>query len=344
MSKRETGTLHWSAPQFPYSIECPHSVLEQMRGHSLSGGNHSEEAGVLFGRRGEQLLRILAWRPISRRNPGGSRFSLSNEDRQDLDRLLEDAASDPELQVLHPLGWFVSHPMVCMSGDDVALYHRFFPERWQVTLVLEQTAEGPARAGFFFREQNGAIHLDATANEFAIAGARAAQRASAPAKPEPVQASRRLLWSAAGMAVLFCLLGAAAFLSWTRSPGNQSNGLQIHDDAGVLTVSWDGRSAEIAKSSSVMVLINDGTPLDPIAVDSMTAQRGSLTYRRRSQQVNVKLVIHRPGKSDVEKTASFSGPPVLIAEPELEAAQKETSDLREESAKLREQHNGRKKK
>jgi proteasome lid subunit RPN8/RPN11 len=67
-------------------------------------------------------------------------------------------AMNEELEMYYPgkqlVGWYHTHPRmaVFLSGYDVFLHENFFPEAWQVALVMEpHTVQG----GFFIRQQNG---------------------------------------------------------------------------------------------------------------------------------------------------------------------------------------------
>ena len=56
------------------------------------------------------------------------------------------------------VGWYHTHPRmgVFLSGHDLWLHEHFFPEPWQVALVIEPHS---GSGGFFVRETDG--HLDA---------------------------------------------------------------------------------------------------------------------------------------------------------------------------------------
>jgi hypothetical protein len=61
---------------------------------------------------------------------------------------------EPALAGLTPVGWFHSHTRseICLRDDDLALHNQFFPETWQIALVIQPGMDGSTRAGFFFRE------------------------------------------------------------------------------------------------------------------------------------------------------------------------------------------------
>lgn len=159
----------WRIPQFPRAIEYPLEVMEEIRAYScdellqLSHGG-DEVGGVLFGTRRDELIRILTWRPIACDHTQGEGLRLSYNDRMNLAVQLEMARQNPDLKDLRPLGWFVSHPRgdVSMSASDLEIYSGFFPEAWQIALVICPKQSGHAQAGFFVREAEDKLQSEAS--------------------------------------------------------------------------------------------------------------------------------------------------------------------------------------
>src|SRR5580704_3836721 len=151
--------VSWRVPQFPRSIEYPLEVMEEIRAFAcdellqLSHGG-DDVGGVLFGTRRDDLIRILTWRPMACDHTQGEGMRLSYNDRMNLAVQLEVARQNPDLKDLRPLGWFVSHVRggVSLSPADLEIYNGFFPEAWQVALVISPQGTGRAQAGFFVRE------------------------------------------------------------------------------------------------------------------------------------------------------------------------------------------------
>ena len=118
-----------------------------------------------------------AVRPIPCEYAAGPRFVLSARDQAALRDLLHAPSQDAGLAGLAPVGWFHSHTRseISLSAGDVELFNRFFPQPWQIALVVRPAVLGPSRAGFFFREAGGAIRADAGGRELQLtAGAAAA--------------------------------------------------------------------------------------------------------------------------------------------------------------------------
>jgi proteasome lid subunit RPN8/RPN11 len=204
MQTKELG-LHfefasWRVPQFSRAIEYPLEVMEEIRAFAcdeLLQLSHGGDAvgGVLFGTRREDLIRILTWRPLACDRTQGEGLKLSYNDRMNLAVQLEVARQNSDLKDLRPVGWFVSHLRtgVSLSPSDLETYNGFFPESWQVTLVICPQGRGHAQAGFFLREADGKLQTEASYQVFELAPLNlpvatepeAPRKAAIAAAPEP---------------------------------------------------------------------------------------------------------------------------------------------------------------
>ena len=196
--------VSWRVPQFQRSIEYPLEVMEEIRAFAcdellqLSHGG-DEVGGVLFGTRQEDLIRILTWRPMACEHTQGEALRLSYNDRMNLAVQVEVARLNPDLKDLRPVGWFVSHLRgdVSLSDSDLEIYNGFFPEAWQVALVIRPKGSGRAQAGFFMREAEDKVQSEASYQSFELApltpAAAATKVAVAPppdvASPQPPPAA-----------------------------------------------------------------------------------------------------------------------------------------------------------
>jgi proteasome lid subunit RPN8/RPN11 len=195
MQTKELG-LHfefasWRVPQSSRVIEYPLEVMEEIRAFAsdeLLQLSHGGDAvgGVLFGTRRDHLIRILTWRPIACGRTQGEGMKLSSNDRMNLAVQLEGARQNSDLKDLRPVGWFVSHlhSGVSLSPSDLETYNGFFPESWQVTLVICPQGRGHAQAGFFLRETDGKLQTEASYQVFELAPLNL-PAAPEPAVPEP---------------------------------------------------------------------------------------------------------------------------------------------------------------
>lgn len=196
----------WRVPEMPGGIEYPLDLMEEIRAFTCEellqvsrGGN--EVGGVLFGTRREGVIRILTWRPIACEHKHGAGFVLTAGDRMNLAVQLELARQNADLKDLRPVGCFVSHLEggVCLSDANVETYNGFFPESWQVALVICPQGERRASAGFFFRETGGKLETKASYQSFElqplVSGSAAAslvapKAETAAPKPEPAARTR----------------------------------------------------------------------------------------------------------------------------------------------------------
>ena len=188
------------------AIECAPEVMEAVRAAVIDGyfklvRGGLEVGGLLLGRREGETLHIAASRPIPCLHAYGPTFTLSDSDLAGLAKLLEASSRDPELKGLVPVGWYHSHTRsgLELSERDLEVHNRWFPEVWQVALVLRPERMRPTRAAFYVRDAQG---LPRQEPEFAVeplAGVRrttleapAVQRVEprqeAPARPEPATA------------------------------------------------------------------------------------------------------------------------------------------------------------
>jgi proteasome lid subunit RPN8/RPN11 len=175
LEEAKTAILLWTIPECPYRVSIPASVINEIRilaveaFYSVPRGG-VEIGGVFFGVRESNSLRIRAHRQIDCQYASGPSFTLSVRDQLGLSGLLDRFHSDPDLVGMVPLGWYHSHTRseIFLSPLDLELYSEFFPERWQIAMVLRPANLHPTRAGFFFRDRLGAVKSDAPLQEFKL--------------------------------------------------------------------------------------------------------------------------------------------------------------------------------
>jgi len=171
MEMSKDALLVWSVPDCPFRIEYLPQVLDDIRlavvdaFFSLPRGG-AEIGGILLGQNRDGMVTITDHRQLACEHCYGPSFQLSPRDESNLTELIKAAASDD----LHVVGWYHSHTRsdIFLSDEDLDIYRRHFPESWQVALVLKPHSYNPTRAGFFFRDANGAIRAESSAAEFAL--------------------------------------------------------------------------------------------------------------------------------------------------------------------------------
>ncbi len=120
--------------------------------HKLTRGG-LEVGGVLFGQRIGNSVRIVASRPMACEHAFGPSFILSEKDEAGLKTLLDSAVDEADLSGLVPVGWYHSHTRseISFSEQDLKVHERFFPEPWQISMILRPEKMRPTRAQFFLR-------------------------------------------------------------------------------------------------------------------------------------------------------------------------------------------------
>jgi hypothetical protein len=198
----ETKFGEWTAPQAnAVAVEYSLVVIEEIRqavteGYQRFARGGIEVGGILFGTYDGKTIRILAVREIACEHARGPSFILSDKDRAVLAEQLERDRLDVRLEGFQPVGFYVSHTRsdIFMQPADQETYEAFFPELWQVALVVKPGRAGVMRAGFFVREADGTLKTDASYLDFNFPD-RLAMPAShserAPMDRRPLSSERR---------------------------------------------------------------------------------------------------------------------------------------------------------
>jgi hypothetical protein len=346
----------WTVPEVQLSIEYAVHVLREINGYAVEGLKQLSRGGVavggvLFGSRAEKSVRIVTWRPVACEHVKGAAFILSQNDRNGLAQLLNQAQSDPELDGLHAIGWFVSHTRdgVSLSEPDTEVFSHFFPWSWQIALVVRPFRDRPSLGGFFVRDDEGRVKSDASYREFRIDGAsgQAARAVQYPvtaeheaavvnpkigrvpevvAQLDPVRPamhrlaparifSDRRLWIWAAPAILALIVWAVVVEKPVPPPiGPPSLGFRALDSSGQLRLEWDQYAQPIRTAKRGTLSIRDGRKT-PVQLDLDTAQlaSGSYLYARTSADLEVVLTVYPVPGAPVEESARFIGPPLGVA-------------------------------
>jgi proteasome lid subunit RPN8/RPN11 len=348
-----TGTIvapsfeTWSAPGNSFRIEYSQRVLEQIRETAVEGYHcvpHGgvETGGVLFGTLGENMVRIVAWRPVICEYARGPSFLLSEKDEAAFAETLQSWGGHAELAELEPMGWYRAHTRseILLSDTDLTFYNRFFPRPWQVALIVRPASFAPTRAGFFFREADGSIRAENSYREFTltpVATPKAAVREEAPpvleAPPAPAEHSTLAAedspappappspaskgtggpwkWYAATVSVL--LLAALGF--WLLNAYHQGVTLSATDLRGELRIAWDGSARSIGDAKSGSVDIDDNGVRTQVNLTQADLRAGSLFYARQSGDVAVRLTVYVPGNPPVVGATRFLKPGESVPPP-----------------------------
>lgn len=301
-----------------------------------------EVGGVLFGVRRDYGIRILTWRPMACEHALGPTLQLSARDRAELARLLQATPRDGDLAGLEPVGWFVSHTRsnILLSTSDLEIFESFFPEPWQVALVLQPAQSGQSRAGFFVREPGGQLKSEASYQDFEIKPMRRASRLaevpffkpkerpnsrpeshdaariarSEPAAPiifEPPRfhtfeqraTHRRWLW----MFPVILALVTAGFLLKQKylAPQNEPISLRVYDAGETIEIEWN-QAAEPVRAAHVAVIdIRDSGETKRYSLSDEELHQGKMSYLRRGGDLELKMTVYPVGSTPVQEFAHF---------------------------------------
>ncbi|MBI1855175.1 MAG: Mov34/MPN/PAD-1 family protein [Chloroflexi bacterium] len=127
-----------------YSRVCVHSVSD----------TRNEVGGILIGQwcvdeNNEQFIVIEHALPARYTRQGSVYLTFTQDSLVDIHEQIDTNYKGQKI-----LGWYHTHPSmgVFLSHYDTWLHNHFFPEPWQVALVVEPVS---STGGFFVRQKNG---------------------------------------------------------------------------------------------------------------------------------------------------------------------------------------------
>jgi hypothetical protein len=173
INHKSSEAIRWAPAGSPVQVEYTLGLMAQIRDHVIVGFHRLakrgiECGGVLYGRREGNRVFIEQIREIRCEYKLGPSFVLSDSDRLRLSQQLQEP--EPELAGLVAVGLYVSHTKDDLRATerDLTVYDSYFPNPWQVLLVLRPARQGSVRAGFFVREPGGRLHSDKSYEEFEL--------------------------------------------------------------------------------------------------------------------------------------------------------------------------------
>jgi proteasome lid subunit RPN8/RPN11 len=187
--------LTWTAPQCPFTIQYSTRALDDIRlavtdaFFSLPRGG-AEIGGILVGTFDGSRLFIQEHALLDCEHAFGPSFTISLNDEVRLRELLAHAPAKYGLQVV---GWYHSHTRsaIHLSDSDLEVHKLFFPEPWQIALVMKPHTFEPARIGFFFRERDGSMRTESSYQEVILEAQPMGyvMRGAPPLSPETARAA-----------------------------------------------------------------------------------------------------------------------------------------------------------
>jgi hypothetical protein len=351
----------WAVAESPITIEYSLVVIEEIRREvnegfqKLSRGG-IEVGGVLYGTREGREVRILAIRTIACEHARGPSFQLSDNDRASLDQQLVQDQSDPQLEGLLCLGWFLSHTRteIALTESDLELFSAYFPHPWQATLVVHPGRGGNMRAGFFVREADGTVNPERSYLEFNFPDRLAAvfdrgprpERSSAEprggfvqgsaavqlpardfARPQQVtlpetlpapqpEARRKWPWLLA-WGLAVVLVSGVGTRFYLAQTAAEPIGLAILEREGQLQIQWDATSRPVKNAVRGSLEITDGTHAVTVPLTPQMLAGGRFTYQRVGGDVQVRMSVEgSDGVKSPPVASQFLGPPPAKANDE----------------------------
>ena len=269
----------------------------------------------------------------------------------------------------------VAYPQrLALSPGELEIYSDFFPEPWQITLLVCPEPDGDTRGAFFGRESDGSVRSDSSVREFSfparpssILRKKEGRRQGKTAEPNPeptvvltpqpapppssaeptlfpvpavtgAAPGRRIKWTwlaAWGLLFIGLAVWATRWVRADRSP--QPISLALIERDGQLRIEWDRGARPVAKAVRGSLEIVDGSGTQTIALTPPDLAAGVLTYERKSGDVEVRMTVQEAGGQAVEEASRFLGnPPGQKADPaEIDALTQQRDGLEVELKRLR---------
>lgn len=347
---RETTSLELGCCPAGYvSFHYPRPLLDQIRREVLDkflsiprGG--LEIGGVLFGAISGGEVHLLDYRTLEIEYLSGPSFLLSEADQANLETWLQAADSDPALAGMEPIGWYHSHTRseILLSAEDIAIHEKFFPRPENIALVIKPHKFEPAQIGVFVRDADGSMPGNLPRATFAlqlpgpvpvpvpvpaqdVPPQEVLQRNEVTVAPSPQPSKRSSIpyLKTAVLAAVFLLgAGGIAALKYfgPRLPARSEPApmwLHVSNSGDDLTIAWDRSFLAEARARTAEILITDaGQETARVPLDREPLSRGSITYARRSGNVEVRMRVQAGTDRLLEQGVRFIGsPPAPPPEP-----------------------------
>lgn len=291
------------------NIEYDANVLSRIEDEAVQGFN---VGGLLLGSYAGDSLRIAAFEPAPC-------------DPQTLGERIRYLETRARLSGQRVLGWYTSHKRseLAMTPEELSLHERFFPEPWQVALMLRPNPDGSMGAKFFLKEKAASLIPTSTPD----GRGRPELVPQRPVnnilevQPEPAAIKRRRGWGVwaalAGMAALS--LGGVLYLRLHfPAPAAQTgtSGLlkveAVHRN-GNIEVTWD--PAALGDSTQGRLDVQDGGIRAQVVLDNVTLMAGKFTYAYKSDVTGFRMRVEKADGSLLEGSTTYVAPNSVAAAP-----------------------------
>lgn len=145
------------------------------------------------------------------------------------------------------------------------------------------------------------------------------------AEPAPPSRWGRFLWVSL---LVLALLGGAAYAgrAYWRWRYPESLGLQVIEREGQLVIEWNRNSSLIREAAQAVMQIRDAGRVENMPLDGTQLASGSITYSRKSGDVEIKLSVPLEDGSTRQESTRFLGQP-STQESELERLRNRVREL-----------------
>ena len=354
------GTLGLSAPRAAtptakWALDFAPGVMEQIaRAAELGSAGFAhggvEIRGILNGSIQRRTIVIESWTPFPHEPDYG--HGLSEMGRTKLLSIVGSSGANPARSGT-AVGWVISHTRGEPSPEaaEIELFNEFFPQPWQLLLVVSPMADRAAHAAFFLRDASGTLNTQRPYRELQIrpngleskvaamepnpGEVTPNQDTSADAASDDASSGRSpLRWAWLALPALAILAAIIAYRTWFRPvTAEETPDLSITDTNRELVIRWNTPVSILSDAGRGELSIRDGATDKTIPLAKSELRHGSVTWARQSADVRVHLGIWHGGR-EANAVAQFFGPPrseVAVAP----AASEELDRLKAENATLR---------
>jgi hypothetical protein len=324
LPNRESGGEPEQAPEPSPAVVYAESLVKMLsqemeRAYGEFPFRDDRVGGVLFGTRSGREIRVTNARnvPYHAKN-GPSSLPLSPTD-EELKRVLQMAAIDPELKDLVVVGWYRSRSRsaIVAGEEDAKLFNRYYPLQWQVELILDPEEEQKSTQSLFFRSAPGATKPEwSPLTEAEPPEVPDLEAVDDPPRPEPLAAKLRIgrkqlvLWGAL-IAVATIAASIAGLLVGRSEPTLATNSglsLKLINDRGQLRAHWDASSPAILQAARGELLVNDGGIVSNFELSRPLLATGGWPILHRFPVVFVRLKVDVPNVGEVAEIAHYEEP------------------------------------
>lgn len=123
-------------------------------------------------------------------------------------------------------------------------------------------------------------------------------------------AAHKRVWAAGGATALVCLLLLAVTIQLAGRRNPEAVNLQVGESQGELHIRWDTQSALVRRATGAKLFITDGPERLFVSLDGTHLRRGSATYVRQTERVELRMALAEPDGRTVEQQAIFFGAPI----------------------------------